>query len=98
MKHDGTLIVARYPAVSSIVRPRTHDRHTGRTLISWQRPLTAVLLAAGLTLAAFSPAGAELPVIDNSNLVQQIKGYLQDLKATPHSFSSSSRRCSRSSG
>ena len=38
-------------------------------------------LAAGLTLAAVSPAGAELPVIDNSNLVQQIKGYLQDLKS-----------------
>lgn len=81
MKSDGTMIVARYPAASSVVRPRTRDGHRGRGSVSWQRPLTAVLLAAGLTLAAFSPADAELPVIDNSNLVQQIKGYLQDLKS-----------------
>ena len=45
MKPDGTLIVAHYPTVSSVVRPRTHDRHTSGALMSWQRPLTAVLLA-----------------------------------------------------
>jgi hypothetical protein len=43
-------------------------------------PVTAVLLAY-LTVTGCPPATAELPVIDNSNLVQQIKGYLQDLKS-----------------
>ena len=81
MNRCGTLIVARYPGVSAVVHPRVPDRHRNRASMSWQRSLTAVLLAGGLTLAVVSPAGAELPVIDSSNLVQQIKAYLQDLKS-----------------
>lgn len=81
MKLHGKPMVSHCRETVPWACPRTSGCHTRHASLQGRRPITALFLAGGLVLMACPQAGAEVPVIDNSNLVQQIKGYLQELKS-----------------
>ena len=80
MNPHRTLVVRHRANMTSIARPMTRDRRIHCTPILWRRWMTSGLAVVGLAAAVCMPAEAEIPVIDSTNLAQQIKGYLQDLK------------------